>query len=69
MHLPILVNRRSYDDATALIEAFGEHAGVEAALRADRSRDVGNHVRFCHWRQVERMLFLLQVEHSVGTVH
>ncbi|MCW2397304.1 MULTISPECIES: hypothetical protein [unclassified Sphingobium] len=69
MHLPIMVDRRSYDDATALMRIFGDHAGLEAAQRADRSRDVGNHIRFCHWREVERVLFLLQVQHCVGTVH
>jgi hypothetical protein len=69
MQLPILVDRRSYDDAAALLETFGEHAGVEAALRADRSRDRGNHIHFCHWRQIERMLMLLQGEQAMGTIH
>ncbi len=69
MHLPILVDRRSYDDAAALIETFGDHAGVEAAERADRSRERGNHIHFCHWRQIERMLVLLSVEQAVGTIH
>ncbi|MGF7170642.1 hypothetical protein FHS91_002328 [Sphingobium xanthum] len=69
MHLPILVDRRSYDDAAALIEAFGDHAGVEAAMRADQSRERGNHIHFCHWRQIERMLVLLSVDQAMGTVH
>lgn len=69
MHLPILVDRRSYDDAAALIETFGQDAGVEAALRADASRERGNHIHFCHWRQIERMLVLLSVEQTMGTVH
>jgi len=69
MHLPILVDRRSYDDAAALIDAFGEHAGVEAALRADQSRERGNHIHFCHWRQIERMLVLLTLDQTMGTVH
>lgn len=69
MHLPILADRRCYDDAAALIDAFGDHAGVEAALRADRNRDVGNYVNFCHWRHIERVLFVLQVQHSLGTIH
>lgn len=69
MHLPILVDRRSFDDATALIEAFGEHASVEAAMRADQSRERGNHIHFCHWRQIERMLLLLSVDQAMGTVH
>lgn len=69
MHLPILADRRCYDDAAALIDAFGDKAGIEAALRADNSRTVGNHVNFCHWRQIERVLFVLQLEYSIGTVH
>ncbi|HZV19355.1 MAG TPA: hypothetical protein VFF84_11765 [Sphingobium sp.] len=69
MHLPILVDRRSYDDAAALIEIFGDDAGVEAALRADRSRERGNHIHFCHWRQIERMVFLLSLNQTVGTTH
>jgi len=69
MHLPILVDRRSYDDAAALIETFGDDAGVEAALRADLSRERGNHIHFCHWRQIERMLFLLSLNQTMGTIH
>ncbi|MET0360474.1 MAG: hypothetical protein ABW048_01855 [Sphingobium sp.] len=69
MHLPILPNRKSYEDARALIEHFGDGAGMEAANRADASRDVGNHIHFCHWRQIERMIVLLGVEAALGTVH
>lgn len=69
MHLPILADRRSYDDAAALIEAFGDHASAEAALRADRSRMSGNHLHFCHWRQIERMLFLLSLNQTMGTIN
>lgn len=69
MHLPILVDRQSFDDAAALIETFGEQACIEAALRADQSRERGNHIHFCHWRQIERMVVLLQVDQAMGTVH
>ncbi len=69
MHLPILPNRKSYEDARTLIEVFGEEAGSEAANRADASRDVGNHIHFCHWRQIERMIALLGVDKALGTVH
>ncbi len=31
MNLPMLADRRSYDDAAALIETHGDHAGIEAA--------------------------------------
>jgi hypothetical protein len=69
MHLPILPNRKSYDDARKLIDLFGEEAGLEAASRADASRDLGNHIHFCHWRQIERMIELLAAETALGTVH
>ncbi|PAX09714.1 hypothetical protein [Sphingomonas lenta] len=66
--LPYL-DGRSVSDADQLIAAFGAHACAEASARADRSRDLGNHVRFCHWRQVERLIELLSVPGAVGTVH
>lgn len=69
MHLPMLTDRASYDDAAQLILTFGDLAGTEAAQRADRSREEGNHVHFCRWRQIERMVILLSIEQSMGTVH
>lgn len=69
MNLPMLADRRSYDDAAALIETYGDHAGIEAALRADKSREKGNHIHFCHWRQIERMVVLLSVDQAIGTIH
>lgn len=69
MHLPILHDRKSYDDAQSLIETFGSQAGTEAAIRADASRNVGNHIHFCHWRQTERVIELLSMDQALGTVH
>jgi hypothetical protein len=69
MQLPYLSNRKSFEDAAELIAHFGDDAGYEAAARADRSRDLGNHIHFCHWRQIERLIVLLSVERAVGTVH
>ena len=48
---------------------FGDDAGFEAASRADRSRSVGNHLHFCRWRQIERLIVLMSVGRAVGTVH
>ena len=56
-------------DASTLIEHYGDHAGMEAALRAERSRDDGNVTRFCHWRQVERLIASLASAEVQGTVH
>jgi len=69
MQIPYLGDRKSYEDAAELIQLFGENAGYEAASRADRSRDLGNHIHFCRWRQIERLIVLMSVEEPVGTVH
>lgn len=67
--LPYLTDRREVAKAAELIARFGEYAGAEAAARADRSRDIGNHLHFCRWRQIERLIVLLALTHAVGTVH
>lgn len=69
MHLPYLADRTSYEDAAELIARFGDNAGYEAATRADKSRDLGNHIHFCRWRQIERFIVLMSVNAPVGTVH
>lgn len=69
MQLPFLSSRKSYEDAAELIAMFGDDAGYEAAARADRSRDIGNHIHFCHWRQIERLIVLLSIDEALGTVH
>lgn len=69
MYIPYLGDRTSVEDAARLIERFGENAGYEAAARADRSRDLGNHIHFCRWRQIERLIVLLSVERPIGTLH
>jgi len=56
-------------DADQLIATFGSSAGLEAAARASRSRDIGNYIHFCRWRQVERLIELLEQRTAVGTVH
>ena len=69
MQLAYLSDRKSYDDAAELMAAFGDNAGYEAAARADRSRDLGNYIHFCHWRQIERLIVLLTYDAPLGTVH
>jgi hypothetical protein len=58
-----------FADASALIERFGAYAACEAELRASRSRDLGNHIHFCRWREVGRMIELLQDEAVTGAVN
>jgi hypothetical protein len=59
----------AFTEAAQLIERFGRYAGSEAALRADRSRDLGNLVHFCRWREVGRMIELMRDEAVSGPVH
>ena len=66
---PFIHGRTALADATALIDQFGHHAESEAAIRARRSRDDGNVARFCHWRQIERVIAALSREEIVGSVH
>jgi hypothetical protein len=56
-------------DAHDLIDRFGEDAGFEAAVRAERSRDSGNVLKFCHWRQIERVIATLSSNAVGGTIH
>ena len=67
--VPYLADRAHVSDAADLIALFGEDAGFEAAARADRYRDLGNHIHFCRWRQIERLIVLMSVNRAVGTVH
>jgi len=68
MHV-YLADRSSVDAAQELMATFGDDAGFEAAARADKSRDLGNHVNFCRWRQIERLIVLMSQGRAVGTVH
>jgi len=61
--------RGALSDAADLIERYGDDAGFEAATRAERSRDDGNVARFCHWRQIERVIATLSSDEVNGTIH
>ena len=52
-----------------MIERLGDFAGSEAARQASLSRDLGNVVHFCRWRQIERMILMLCDEEVSGAVH
>ena len=69
MDAPFIHGRLALADATDLIERFGDDALLEAAALAERSRDDGNVMRFCHWRQIERVVAALSCDEAVGTVH
>jgi len=65
----IIANPKTAHAASELMAAFGCEAACEAAVRADASRDRGNALGFCHWRQVERLILVLGTEHIHGSVH
>ena len=69
MDSPFIHGRLALADAADLIERYGDDAGFEAAVRAERSRDDGNVARFCHWRQIERVIATLSSDEVSGTVH
>ena len=69
MDAPFISGRVALADASELLSRFGDAAGYEAAARADVSRDAGNVVRFCHWRQIERVIATLSSEEVRGTIH
>jgi hypothetical protein len=69
MDSPFINGRPSLTDAAELIERFGDDAGFEAAMRAERSRDNGNVAHFCHWRQIERVIATLSSDEVTGTIH
>lgn len=64
-----IADRDSIDQAEALIREFGVMAVDEAASRSRHYRELGNAIRFCEWRQMERFLSLLTLDMAVGTVH
>ena len=69
MDSPFIAGRPALDDATDLIDRFGEQAPLEAAARAVKSRNEGNVARFCHWRQIERVIAALSSDEPVGSIH
>jgi hypothetical protein len=69
MHLPLYIKPRDVTEAQTLIALFGAEAGLEAAERAEASRNIGNHLQYCRWRQIERLVIMLSLESSIGTIH
>ncbi len=64
-----IAGRNSLDDAQELMREFGEEAGLQAAVRAEKSREAENIIKFCHWRQVERLIDALAADEPPGTIH
>jgi hypothetical protein len=69
MDMVFIAGRASLSDAQTLIREFGGEAALEAAERAQRSREADNIRKFCHWRQIERLIDTLSSGQAQGTVH
>jgi hypothetical protein len=69
MTSPYIAGRTTLTDAQELMASYGDDAGYAAAIRAEKSRDAGNVLRFCHWRQIERVIASLASDEVIGTVH
>lgn len=67
--LPYLAHTTMVIDAIDLIDRHGEGALVIAATRAVEARNMGNALRFCHWRQTERLIALLRSGRVYGAIH
>ena len=68
-HMPFIDDRDAVSEAAELITRFGDDAGFQAAARADRSRTLGNHLHFCRWREIERLIVLMSANSATGTIH
>lgn len=64
-----IANRSSIDRAQELLQQFGTMAIDEAAARSRHYRELGNSIRFCEWRQIERFLAVLSQDGAIGTIH
>ena len=64
-----IAGRRSLADAQELIREYGGEAALQAAVRAEQSRGADNVIKFCHWRQIERLIDTLAADETQGTVH
>jgi hypothetical protein len=57
------------NEAAELIDRFGEFAADEAAARARSSRNLGNVIHYCHWRQIQRLIEVLDTGRIEATLH
>ena len=64
-----IAGRGARDRRLSLIDEYGADAPMAAAMRAVQSRDAGNVLKFCHWRQIERLSRLLASNNVEGSLH
>ena len=66
VHIP---DAAAAHEAAELIDRFGGFAADEAGARASQSRNLGNVVHYCRWRQIQRLIEVLNCGEPSGTVH
>ena len=64
-----ITGQGAFAEAADLIAKFGDHAVSEARRRAGRSRELGNVIHFCRWRQIERLILLLAEGGRAHSIH
>lgn len=69
MPQPVYLMRQDVIEAENLMAQHGREAGLEAAERAEHSRNQGNHINFCRWRQIERLIQMMHSTEVDGTRH
>lgn len=63
------VHRESAALAAEMMALFGVDAADQARQRARQSRDRGNVVLFCRWREAQRLIGFLSVGPEGRTLH
>lgn len=66
---PYIADLSDVTMAHELMAEYGPVAAEEAAARASMARDRDNVVQFCRWRQVARLVTLLEQPDAWGTIH
>ncbi len=66
---PYIADLSDIGIAEELMAEYGPVAAEEAAARAGQARDRDNVVQFCRWRQVARLVTLLEQPDAWGTIH
>ena len=64
-----LQDREAVLDAADLVAEFVLLAAEEAADRANKSREKGNVIHFCRWRQIKRLVEWMDDNESASTRH
>ncbi|MGN5374738.1 hypothetical protein [Sphingomonas hankookensis] len=67
--IPYIADRSDLIVVHDLMRGFGPAAADEATARAHRARDRDNVVQFCRWRQLARLVTLLEHPGAWGTIH